>query len=73
MKTDILIVGSGVAGLYCALNLPKEKSIIVVTKNQVNINFVVKSLKTEKALKIKGLFLFFVCMSRVWVDDQLVI
>ena len=34
MKADILIVGSGVAGLYCALNLPKEKSIIVVTKNK---------------------------------------
>ncbi|MBQ2999290.1 MAG: L-aspartate oxidase [Clostridia bacterium] len=34
MKTDILIVGSGVAGLYCALNLPKEKSIIIVTKNK---------------------------------------
>ena len=33
MKTDIVIVGSGVAGLYCALNLPKEKSIIIVTKN----------------------------------------
>ena len=34
MKADVLIVGSGVAGLYCALNLPKEKSIIVVTKNK---------------------------------------
>ena len=34
MKTDILIVGSGVAGLYCALNLPKEKNVIVVTKNK---------------------------------------
>ena len=34
MKTDVLIVGSGVAGLYCALNLPKEKSIIIVTKNK---------------------------------------
>ncbi len=34
MKTDILIVGSGVAGLYCALNLPKEKRIIIVTKNK---------------------------------------
>ena len=34
MKTDILIVGSGVAGLYCALNLPREKRIIVVTKNK---------------------------------------
>ncbi len=34
MKTDILIVGSGVAGLYCALNLPKEKNIIIVTKDK---------------------------------------
>ena len=34
MKTDILIVGSGVAGLYCALNLPKEKKITIVTKNK---------------------------------------
>ena len=33
MKTDILIVGCGVAGLYCALNLPKDKKITVVTKN----------------------------------------
>jgi len=34
MKADIVIVGSGVAGLYCALNLPREKSIIIVTKNK---------------------------------------
>ena len=34
MKTDILIVGSGVAGLYCALNLPKDKKILIVTKNK---------------------------------------
>ena len=34
MKADVLIVGSGVAGLYCALNLPKEKNVIVVTKNK---------------------------------------
>ncbi|MBE6696328.1 MAG: L-aspartate oxidase [Ruminococcaceae bacterium] len=34
MKTDVLIVGSGVAGLYCALNLPDDKNIIIVTKNK---------------------------------------
>ena len=34
MKADVVIVGSGVAGLYCALNLPQENSIIVVTKNK---------------------------------------
>lgn len=33
MKTDIVIVGCGVAGLYCALNLPKEKNIVIVTKD----------------------------------------
>lgn len=36
ITTDILIVGSGVAGLYCALNLPKDKQILVVTKSQAN-------------------------------------
>ncbi len=34
MITDILIVGCGVAGLYCALNLPKDKKITVVTKDE---------------------------------------
>lgn len=34
MNTDILIVGCGVAGLYCALNLPQDKNIIIVTKNE---------------------------------------
>jgi len=33
MKTDILIVGSGAAGLYCALNLPQDKNITIVTKD----------------------------------------
>jgi len=33
VKTDIVIVGCGVAGLYCALNLPAEKKITVVTKD----------------------------------------
>ena len=33
MKTDILIVGSGVAGLYATLNLPEDKNIMIVTKD----------------------------------------
>ena len=33
MKTDVVIVGCGVAGLYCALNLPPEKRITIVTKS----------------------------------------
>lgn len=31
-RTDILIVGSGCAGLYCALHLPKEKQVTIITK-----------------------------------------
>lgn len=34
MDTDILIVGSGAAGLYCGLHLPKEKNIVIVTKDE---------------------------------------
>ncbi|MCM1544953.1 MAG: L-aspartate oxidase [Ruminococcus sp.] len=35
MKTDILIAGSGCSGLYCALNLPKDKNILLVTKSDL--------------------------------------
>ena len=34
MNTDILIVGSGCSGLYCALNLPKTMNITVITKQK---------------------------------------
>lgn len=36
MKTDVLIVGCGVSGLYCALNLPQDKNIIIVTKDEAD-------------------------------------
>ena len=32
MKTDILIAGSGCSGLYCALQLPSDMQITIVTK-----------------------------------------
>ncbi len=35
METDILIVGSGCAGLYCALQLPRDKKIVIITKDVV--------------------------------------
>lgn len=34
-KTDILIVGSGAAGLFCALNLPRDKKIMIITKDDM--------------------------------------
>jgi len=35
MKTDILIAGCGCSGLYCALNLPRDKQIIMITKSDM--------------------------------------
>lgn len=35
MKTDIVIAGCGVSGLYAALNLPRDKKIIMVTKDGI--------------------------------------
>ena len=35
MKTDILIVGSGCAGLYAALHLPQDKQITIITKSDL--------------------------------------
>lgn len=32
LETDILVVGSGCAGLYCALHLPKQKRVTIITK-----------------------------------------
>lgn len=34
LKTDIVIVGCGVAGLYCALHLPKDRQIVIVSKDE---------------------------------------
>ena len=33
---DVLIIGSGVSGLYCALNLRKDLNILVVCKDKMN-------------------------------------
>lgn len=35
IKTDILIVGSGCSGLYAALNLPRDKQILLITKSDL--------------------------------------
>lgn len=35
MKTDVLIVGTGCSGLYCALQLPDNNKITMITKSDV--------------------------------------
>lgn len=33
---DVIIVGTGAAGLYCALNLPERKDILMITKKEAD-------------------------------------
>lgn len=35
LKSDVVIVGSGVAGLSCALNIDSDKKIILITKKEL--------------------------------------
>lgn len=35
ITTDIVIVGTGVAGLFCALHLPNDMNILMITKSEV--------------------------------------
>ncbi|HBG5343529.1 TPA: L-aspartate oxidase [Clostridioides difficile] len=38
LEQDVLIVGSGVSGLYCALNLDKNLNVLVVSKSTIENN-----------------------------------
>ena len=35
VKADVVIVGTGVAGLFAALHLPKDKKILMITKDEL--------------------------------------
>ena len=35
-KADIIIVGTGASGLFCALNLPKDKDILMISKDDLD-------------------------------------
>ena len=35
IQADIVIVGTGVSGLYAALNLPHDKKIVMITKSDL--------------------------------------
>ena len=36
LNVDVLIVGTGVSGLYCALNLSKDLKVLIVTKAKIS-------------------------------------
>ena len=35
IKTDVVIVGTGVAGMFSALKLPRDKKIVLITKEDM--------------------------------------
>jgi L-aspartate oxidase len=35
LEADVVIVGTGVSGLYCAMHLPRNKKIIMITKSDL--------------------------------------
>lgn len=37
-KADVVIAGTGVAGLFCALNIPENKNVFMITKDAVENN-----------------------------------
>lgn len=37
-KADVVIVGTGVAGLFCALNIPEDKNVFMITKDSIENN-----------------------------------
>ncbi len=53
-KTDVVIVGTGAAGLFCALHIPPELEVLMITKDEVD--------KSDSFLAQGG-----ICMLR---DDQ---
>ena len=38
IHADVVIIGTGVSGLYCALNLPEEKQIRLLTKSSLEMS-----------------------------------
>ena len=38
LQCDVLIVGSGVSGFYCALNLNRKLNILVISKDSIDNN-----------------------------------
>jgi len=34
MKYDVIIVGAGVAGLYAAMHLPRDKKVLIINKRE---------------------------------------
>ena len=48
--TDFLIVGTGAAGLFCALQIPSDKQVLMIKKEDADES---DSFLDEKCLRLK--------------------
>ena len=35
-ETDVVVVGTGAAGLFCALHFPEDTNVLVITKDEAD-------------------------------------
>lgn len=57
---DVLVVGSGVAGIYCSLNLREDLNVLLITKsklNETNTNLAQGGVSTARNKEDIGLFI----------------
>ena len=40
MEADVVIVGTGVGGLFSALSLPRDQKIIMITKSDLELSLI---------------------------------
>ena len=55
MDTDFLVIGSGCAGLYCALHLPEDKTVTISNTGTISID---GNTNHANAIKLNGGKLF---------------
>ena len=64
---DVIIVGTGAAGLYCALNLPERTNILMITKqNPVSLDQNIAYVLTKESPKTVALYVNNV----IYTDDK---
>ena len=44
---DVIIVGTGAAGLFCALNFPETKKVCIITKRRADEGAISASIASQ--------------------------
>ena len=53
IRADVVIVGTGAAGLFAALSLPKDRRVVVITKSDAGSAYSVMTRITTAILRIR--------------------